>query len=83
MDYLWSALIVLGFILVFVGVLIMLLGIIRGSSRVEGGGVVVIGPIPIVFGTSIRVTKMLMILAIILMLMTIFLFIITRLTSLR
>ncbi len=83
MDYLWSTLIVLGFILVFLGVLIMLLGIIRGSSRVEGGGVVVVGPIPIVFGTSIRATKMLMILAIILMLLTIFLFIITQSASLR
>ncbi len=75
--------IVLGFILVFVGMLIILLGIIKGSSRVEGGGVVVIGPIPIVFGTSIKVTKMLMILAIVLMLLTIFLFIITQSASLR
>ncbi len=75
--------IVLGFILVLVGMLIILLGIIKGSSRVEGGGVVVIGPIPIVFGTNIKVTKMLMILAIVLMLLTIFLFIITQSASLR
>ncbi len=61
----------LGFILVFAGIAIIFISIIylmiksSGSGKVEGGGVVVIGPFPIVFGTSERITRFLIILAII------------------
>ncbi len=44
-------LILIGFLLVFVGTLISTLG-----GEVEGGGVIMIGPIPIVFGTGRAVT---------------------------
>ena len=58
------ALIFIGFLLVFIGTLASALG---GEGEVEGGGVIMIGPIPIVFGTSRGAAGMAMVLAIILM----------------
>ncbi|WP_029551040.1 TIGR00304 family membrane protein [Thermococcus zilligii] len=43
------ALIFMGFLLVFIGTLVSSLG---GETEVEGGGVIMIGPVPIVFGTG-------------------------------
>jgi uncharacterized protein (TIGR00304 family) len=43
------SLILIGFLLVFVGSLIAASG---GEGEVEGGGVIMIGPIPIIFGTG-------------------------------
>ncbi|ASJ02100.1 hypothetical protein A3L09_01865 [Thermococcus profundus] len=56
-------LIFIGFLLVFVGTLISAYG---GDSQVEGGGVIMIGPVPIVFGTG-RGATLAMILAVVLM----------------
>jgi uncharacterized protein (TIGR00304 family) len=55
--------IVLGFLLVFIGIL---LGASSGESDVEGGGVIMIGPVPIVFGTG-RGATLAMVLAVLLM----------------
>jgi len=48
-----------GFLLIVAGVLLIFIGMLAGmlraqgeGTRVEGGGVIFIGPIPIVFGTS-------------------------------
>jgi len=57
-------LILIGFLLVFIGTIVSALG---GEGDVEGGGVIMIGPIPIVFGTSRGAAGMAMILAILLM----------------
>ena len=68
LEILGLALIILGFVIATIGVLA---AILRGGGerRVEGGGVIVIGPIPIVFGSSQRAAGWLIILAIILFLM--------------
>ena len=58
-------LILLGFLLVFVGTLVSALG----EGDVEGGGVIMIGPIPIVFGTSRGALTLVSILAVLLMLL--------------
>lgn len=58
-------LILIGFMLVFIGTLISAYG---GESEVEGGGVIMIGPVPIVFGTG-RGATLAMILAVILMIL--------------
>lgn len=47
----------LGFMLVFAGVIILMisliLGVVReGNAEVRGGGVVIVGPIPVIFGTD-------------------------------
>ena len=57
------ALILIGFLLVFIGTLI---SAFSGEGDVDGGGVIMIGPIPIVFGTG-RGATLAMVLAVILM----------------
>jgi len=54
----WGWLVGVGFALIMLGVLLVFLGVLAGALRsggdVEAGGVIIIGPIPIVFGTSGR-----------------------------
>jgi uncharacterized membrane protein len=47
----------LGLLLVLAGTFFMLMGMWRGAGRAEGGGVVLIGPFPIAFGTSEGIAK--------------------------
>lgn len=53
--------VILGFILMFVAVALMVVGSIKGGGKVHGGGAILIGPIPIVFGTSREVVKVMLI----------------------
>jgi uncharacterized protein (TIGR00304 family) len=58
-------LIILGIVLIFLGMLILMLSLWRASEgRAEAGGVVIVGPVPIVFGTSQRIAATVMVLAI-------------------
>jgi len=74
--------IIIGFFIVFVSIMILVFKSIKGAGKgeVEGGGVIVIGPIPIVFGTSKRVTEFLLILAIILFLLALVFFLLPYIT---
>lgn len=61
-----------GFFLIFLGVIIIFLAIIvfifksiKGKVETKGGGIIFIGPIPIIFGTDIHITKWLIIIALI------------------
>ncbi len=50
---------IMGIILVFIGFMVMMIDLILRSprdveSRVRGGGVVIVGPLPIVFGSDRR-----------------------------
>jgi uncharacterized protein (TIGR00304 family) len=61
--------------MVFIGLIMLFLGSLRsGESKIEGGGVIIIGPLPIVIGTSEKISKMLIILAIILTIVSIIMF---------
>jgi uncharacterized protein (TIGR00304 family) len=59
-----------GLFLVFLGVIIVLIGMLyiafSSGGRVEGGGVVIIGPIPIVFGSNKKIAWGMLIVALIL-----------------
>lgn len=72
---------VLAFIMILLGTLLIFLSLIRESrvgesrGRFEGGGVLIVGPLPIVFGTTERVTKLLIILAIVLLLVSVISFV--------
>jgi len=62
-----------GLTLVFAGLALILVAVVwlfarssRGKGSVKGGGVVVIGPVPIIFGTDKETVKTLFILSIIL-----------------
>ncbi|MEM4140619.1 MAG: DUF131 domain-containing protein [Nitrososphaeria archaeon] len=62
---------ILGFILIFIGIILSIFTKItsrEGEAKVEGGGVVLIGPIPIAFGTSGKWVVIALILALALML---------------
>jgi uncharacterized protein (TIGR00304 family) len=60
------ALVIFGFVLAFVAVIILTFMSRPGVNRTRGGGVLLIGPIPIIFGTDRDSVKVLMILAIVL-----------------
>jgi len=72
-QLLWS----IGSTLVFVGFAIVIIAIIllflknakSEKGRVKGGGVVIIGPIPIIFGTDKESVKIILVLSIILMIL--------------
>jgi uncharacterized protein (TIGR00304 family) len=48
----------------------------HGEKKVEGGGVLIIGPLPIIIGTSERITKALIILALVLLIFSLLVFLI-------
>lgn len=76
-----TILLAISFILVLLGVLLIFVGSLKKSdretSRVEGGGVIIVGPIPIVIGSSEKISKILVILAIILTILTFIVFLYT------
>ncbi len=61
---------VLGSLLVVFGILIILVAIVRrsfpkaGKTSVKAGGVIIVGPIPIVFGTDKKMVKTILTLSI-------------------
>jgi uncharacterized protein (TIGR00304 family) len=68
-------LILLGLLLIILGVLILMLSLWRtGEGKAEAGGVVIVGPVPIVFGTSQRAATTVMVLAIVLTVVALLLF---------
>jgi uncharacterized protein (TIGR00304 family) len=69
-----ALLIIVAFFLIVVGMLLLFLHSLREGGKVEGGGVLVIGPFPIVFGTNQRIARDLMIIALIFMIAVVLLF---------
>jgi uncharacterized protein (TIGR00304 family) len=62
----------IGTVTIFVGITLVVIAILmlllnRGKASVRGGGVIMIGPIPIIFGSDPKTVKWLIILAIFLM----------------
>ncbi|HKZ93281.1 MAG TPA: DUF131 domain-containing protein [Candidatus Bathyarchaeia archaeon] len=61
------ALLLVGFAVAFIAMMwLMLSGAKGGKGKVRGGGAVIIGPIPIVFGTDKESVKIILILSIVL-----------------
>jgi uncharacterized protein (TIGR00304 family) len=61
-------LVIIGFALALIGMVILVVRSPRGQGSAKGAGVLLIGPIPIVFGTDKQSVKLVMILAIVLIL---------------
>jgi uncharacterized protein (TIGR00304 family) len=61
-------LVIIGIFLIMIGIFLLLLSLIRAGreGKAEAGGVVIIGPVPIVFGSSQRVATVTLALAIVL-----------------
>ena len=60
-----------GFALAIVAIFVAILKSARGTGKVRGGGVVMIGPVPIVFGTDKESARILILLGIVLMIVLI------------
>lgn len=64
-----AAIYALGIALIFIGVLIIIIAVILISvsgaqkGKVKGGGVILIGPIPIIFGTDKKSLKIVLLLS--------------------
>ncbi|MEM0363591.1 MAG: TIGR00304 family protein [Sulfolobaceae archaeon] len=76
-------LIEIGFLLIFIGIIVLLVGMMYEASksssskdreRTQVGGVIFIGPIPIIFGSSKNIAKWMIIAAIILFILMIVFF---------
>ncbi|MEM2102093.1 MAG: DUF131 domain-containing protein [Candidatus Bathyarchaeia archaeon] len=83
----WSSLSTVGFLLVVAGVVITFLATVllalqaaktKEKPKTRGGGVIVLGPFPIVFGTDKETVKILLALSIILTVLAIVLTLISR-----
>ena len=74
-----SFLYLLGLGLVFVGIIVLIVAILLASilrnrnGKVKAGGVIVVGPVPIVFGSEEKIVKIVLKLAVALTAMLIFL----------
>ena len=66
MELFGLALILIGIFAIVIGILILAFS---RSAKVEGGGVIFIGPFPIIFGTSERIIYITLIVALLIMLL--------------
>ncbi len=67
--------IIIGFVLLFIYFIYEIFKATKEKkTEVKGGGVVLIGPIPIIFGTDVESVKFVIILAIILLIVALFIF---------
>ena len=55
---------VIGLLVAFAAIILMFTSGKKGDSRVRGGGILFIGPIPIIFGTDRESAKIIILLAI-------------------
>lgn len=57
-------LVLIGFAVTLIAVILLAFTAVKGRGKIRGGGAVVIGPFPIVFGTDKESVKILLVLAI-------------------
>ncbi len=73
-----NELLLIGIIMIFIGFIVMIIGLMssarRSGGRVEGGGIILIGPIPILFASNAKIAILLIVLAIVLMVIVYLLF---------
>lgn len=68
-HWLWSiglTLVFAGFAIAFIALVLLFLRGIKSKAEVKGGGAVIIGPIPIIFGTDKQSVKIILVLSVIL-----------------
>ncbi len=79
--WLFYALLVAGMLLILVGFLVMAFSGLRRGGEAEAGGVLMIGPLPIIFGSSPEAAKKASLLALLLMLLFFFFVLALRLVG--
>jgi len=70
------ALIIAGMTIMVIAVLSLLFSGTKREGKVKGGGIIIIGPFPIVFGTDKKIVKTLLLLSLVLTILLIILMII-------
>jgi uncharacterized protein (TIGR00304 family) len=68
-EQLWNIgiiMILVGFLVTFIATVLLFFTAFKGKGKVKGGGAVIIGPFPIIFGTDKESVKILLLLSIIL-----------------
>lgn len=77
-----NALVPVGFILIFLGFILVTAGFFlsaeKNGAEVHGGGIIMIGPIPIVFGTDRKSATALVVLATVLIIVSIIFLLLAR-----
>ena len=73
-----STLIFVGVIIMVIAILLMLSSNVKGKGNVRGGGAIIIGPIPIIFGTDKKSLRTVLLLAITLTVLLIILIVVTH-----
>jgi len=63
------ALIFAGMLVVLIAIFLLFLASVRGEGKVRGGGAIIIGPFPIIFGTDNESVKMVLLLSLTLMIL--------------
>lgn len=58
------ALIFAGMLIILVAILLLFLSNVKGEEKVKGGGAIIIGPFPIIFGTDKETVKTILLLSI-------------------
>lgn len=71
-------LVLVGCVMIVVAMVLFVLASAGNKGKVEGGGVLIIGPVPIVFGTDKESAKSLLILSIILMVFVLLVTVVSR-----
>ncbi|RJS71556.1 MAG: DUF131 domain-containing protein [Candidatus Syntrophoarchaeum sp. WYZ-LMO15] len=65
-----TKLVYIGIALILLGIILTIIGTIPAPpSKIRGGGIVMIGPIPIIFGSDLASLRIVIVLAIVLMLL--------------
>ena len=59
-----AVLLFIGFVITFAALILLAFTAMRGKGKVRGGGAVIIGPFPIIFGTDKESVKVLLLLSI-------------------
>jgi uncharacterized protein (TIGR00304 family) len=83
-DALYSfglALIFIGAVVVVVAALLLSLSKVKGKGESRGGGAIIIGPVPIVFGTDEKSVKTVLILSLVLTVLLLIVTVVLRFTS--
>ena len=75
------ALIFAGIVIIFVAIILLLISSIKGEGKVKASGAIIIGPIPIIFGTDKQSIKTILLLSITLTILLIILIIVSYIAS--
>jgi uncharacterized membrane protein len=75
------ALIFTGMFIILVAILLLFISNIKGEGKAKGGGAIIIGPFPIIFGTGKKSVKTILLLSIALTILLVIVMVISYMTS--